>query len=96
MVTGNNVSHLVAKVMHHGVDGGPAMMRPVVWSVNGKMTFELVHAERGVETLGVVERVYTDVKELLREISDAHVKWGYPTVRMLEEAFPNGQVVPPT
>lgn len=88
--TGNNVSHLVARVLHAGVPGGHDNMRPVVCDRNGVMTFQLVQYDKAENVLGQVDHAYTDLPTLVREISEAHVKWGHPTAEKLAEAFPAG------
>lgn len=95
MQQGMNVSHLVAKVLHAGVPGGHDNMRPVVWDRgDAGMTFQLVQYDRAYNVLGQVDHVYRDVPTLIREISEAFVKWGHPTAEKLAEAFPNGNLKP--
>lgn len=92
MLKGYTVSHLVALAMHRGVQGGPTKMHPVVWSKGsgGPMTFQLVHADDQRIVLGEVDHTYDDTPTLIREIAEAHTKWGYPTAERLAVAFPAG------
>lgn len=87
-ITGRNVSHLVALVMHQGVPGGNHMVRPVVYEHKDGMHFRLVLDGQASTVLGKVEQPYRDESELIGQIMEAHRKWGFPTVEMLEKSWP--------
>lgn len=102
---GSSVKNLVARLMHQGLPGvsdhphlpgfadGKQRVRPVVWQDGwgGPMTLTLVDADQGLVELGRVDHAYTDSATLIREIADANVRFGVPTLERLVEAFPNAK-----
>ncbi len=65
----------------------------MVWDWGEKgFIFELVQYDKATNVLGRVDKMYADQGRLVREITEAHVKWGVPTAKVLLEAFPNGSV----
>lgn len=83
-----SVSHLVALVMNDGVPGGPDNILPVVYDHNCGMKIRLVRADAVRETLGRIEKPYTNLDELMAEVLEAHRKWGFPTAERIAQAFP--------